>query len=107
MITLDQLNDAPPAQAALMLDGLYEHSPWIAQAALAQRPFRSPAHLKHAMARIVAEAGAINVRKISGLDGREKLQMRRRRVRKPWPPKRVRRPITPVIGWASPPSPCS
>ena len=57
MITLDQLNTAPPAQAALMLDGIYEHSPWIAQAALAQRPFRSLAHLKHGMARVVADAG--------------------------------------------------
>ena len=57
MITLDQLNAAPEAEAARLLDGLYEHSPWIAQAALAQRPFRSPAHLKHAMARIVAGAG--------------------------------------------------
>jgi N-carbamoyl-L-amino-acid hydrolase len=57
VITLDQLNTAPPAQAALMLDGVYEHSPWIAQAALAQRPFRSLAHLKHVMARVVADAG--------------------------------------------------
>ncbi len=39
------------------LDGLYEHSPWIAQAALAHRPFRSLAHLKHVMAGVVAEAG--------------------------------------------------
>ncbi len=37
-----------PAEAAALLDGLYEHSPWIAEAALAQRPFRSLAHLKHA-----------------------------------------------------------
>jgi N-carbamoyl-L-amino-acid hydrolase len=55
--TLDQLNAASAAQAAQLLDGLYEHSPWIAQAALAQRPFRSLADLKQAMARIVAEAG--------------------------------------------------
>ncbi|MDF2465938.1 MAG: hypothetical protein K0Q43_4173, partial [Ramlibacter sp.] len=26
MITLDQLNTAPPAEAARLLDGLYEHS---------------------------------------------------------------------------------
>ncbi|MDP3759010.1 MAG: 2-oxo-4-hydroxy-4-carboxy-5-ureidoimidazoline decarboxylase [Ramlibacter sp.] len=58
MITLDQLNAAPPHEAARLLDGLYEHSPWIAQAAIAHRPFRSLAHLKHAMARIVAEAGS-------------------------------------------------
>ncbi|ROZ76176.1 2-oxo-4-hydroxy-4-carboxy-5-ureidoimidazoline decarboxylase [Ramlibacter sp. WS9] len=55
--TLAQLNAASSDEAALLLDGLYEHSPWIARAALAQRPFKSPAHLKHAMARIVAEAG--------------------------------------------------
>ena len=57
-LTLEQLNAAAAAEAAPLLDGLYEHSPWIAEAALAQRPFRSLAHLKHAMARIVADAGA-------------------------------------------------
>lgn len=56
-LTLDQLNAAPQAQAAQLLDGLYEHSPWIAQAALAQRPFRSLVQLKHAMASIVRDAG--------------------------------------------------
>ena len=55
-LTLDQLNAADPATAARLLDGLYEHSPWIAQAALAQRPFRSLAHLKHAMAQVLASA---------------------------------------------------
>lgn len=56
-LTLQEINAAPLKEAAQLLDGLYEHSPWIAEAALAQRPFRSLAHLKHAMARIVAEAG--------------------------------------------------
>ena len=56
-LTLDQLNAAGEAEAAALLDGLYEHSPWIAQAALGQRPFRSLAHLKHAMARVVADSG--------------------------------------------------
>ncbi len=56
-LTLPQLNAAEPADAARLLEGLYEHSPWIAQAALAQRPFRSLAHLKHAMAGIVRDAG--------------------------------------------------
>jgi N-carbamoyl-L-amino-acid hydrolase len=56
-ITLDQLNTASQGEAARLLDGLYEHSPWIAQAALAQRPFKSLTQLKHAMARIVSEAG--------------------------------------------------
>ncbi len=56
-LTLQQLNAADEAQAARMLDGLYEHSPWIVQAALALRPFRSLAQLKHAMTRVVSEAG--------------------------------------------------
>ena len=56
-LTLDALNAAAPDEAARLLDGLYEHSPWIAQQALAQRPFTSLAQLKHAMARIVDQAG--------------------------------------------------
>ena len=55
-LTLDQLNAAPPAEAAALLDGLYEHSPWIAEQALKQRPFRSLAHLKHAMVQVLAES---------------------------------------------------
>jgi beta-ureidopropionase / N-carbamoyl-L-amino-acid hydrolase len=55
-LTLDQLNAAPAATAAQLLDGIYEHSPWIAQQAVAQRPFRSLAHLKHVLAREVADA---------------------------------------------------
>ena len=56
-LTLDQLNHASHAEAAQMLDGLYEHSPWIAERALAQRPFTSLAHLKHAMAQVLDAAG--------------------------------------------------
>ena len=56
-LTLEQLNRASQADAAQMLDGLYEHSPWIAEQALAQRPFTSLAHLKHAMCDVLAHAG--------------------------------------------------
>ncbi|OPF65531.1 2-oxo-4-hydroxy-4-carboxy-5-ureidoimidazoline decarboxylase [Hydrogenophaga sp. H7] len=56
-LTLDQLNAAPLPEARQMLDGLYEHSPWIAERALAQRPFASLAQLKHAMTRVLDEAG--------------------------------------------------
>lgn len=56
-LTLEQLNAASAAQASAWLDGLYEHSPWIAQAALAHRPFRSLPHLKHVMATTVRDAG--------------------------------------------------
>lgn len=55
-LTLEQLNAADAATATDLLDGLYEHSPWIAAQALAQRPFKSLAHIKHAMAKVLAEA---------------------------------------------------
>ena len=55
-LTLEQLNTADTASAVQLLDGLYEHSPWIAEAALAQRPFQSLAHLKHAMVQVLAQA---------------------------------------------------
>lgn len=56
-LTLEQLNAASPAEALQLLDGLYEHSPWIAEQALARRPFRSQAHLQHALAQVVRSAG--------------------------------------------------
>jgi N-carbamoyl-L-amino-acid hydrolase len=56
-LTLDQLNAAGEPEAAALLEGLYEHSPWIARQALAARPFASLAHLKHAMTRVVQDAG--------------------------------------------------
>jgi N-carbamoyl-L-amino-acid hydrolase len=57
-LTIEQLNAAGEPEAAQLLDGLYEHSPWIGEAALAHRPFRSLGHLKQVMAEIVREAGA-------------------------------------------------
>ena len=56
-LTLEQLNSASREEAARMLDGLYEHSPWIAEQALNERPFKSLAHLKHAMCKVLAHAG--------------------------------------------------
>ena len=55
--TLEQLNTSSQTEAAHMLAGLYEHSPWIAEQALAQRPFKSLAHLKHAMGEVLSRAG--------------------------------------------------
>ena len=57
-LTLQALNAASLEEASRLLDGLYEHSPWIAQAALAERPFQSLAQLKLAMARVLEAAGA-------------------------------------------------
>ena len=56
-LTLNQLNQARTEEAIQMLDGLYEHSPWIAERALAQRPFLSLAHLKYAMTQVLDAAG--------------------------------------------------
>ena len=56
-ITLKQLNQATLPEAVQMLDGLYEHSPWIAEQAMAKRPFASLAALKHAMVQVLAAAG--------------------------------------------------
>ncbi len=56
-ITLEKLNSASREDAAQMLDGLYEHSPWIAEQALNERPFKSIAHLKHVMCEVLAHAG--------------------------------------------------
>lgn len=56
-LTLEQLNAADTATAVQLLDGLYEHSPWIAEAAMTQRPFKSLAHLKYAMVQVLEKAG--------------------------------------------------
>ena len=56
-LTLDHLNGVSLDEACALLDGLYEHSPWIARAALLQRPFVSLAKLKHVMTEIVSTGG--------------------------------------------------
>ncbi|MBN8750492.1 MAG: 2-oxo-4-hydroxy-4-carboxy-5-ureidoimidazoline decarboxylase [Variovorax sp.] len=57
-ITIEQLNAASASEAVALLDGTYEHSPWVAEKAIATRPFRSLQHLKHAMAQAVSTAPA-------------------------------------------------
>ena len=56
-LTLAQLNGVSPTHALEGLDGLYEHSPWIAEQALAERPFKSLAHLKLALVNVVRKGG--------------------------------------------------
>ncbi len=56
-LTLTQLNAASLQDATQWLAGLYEHSPWIPQAALAKRPFTSLAQLKSAMVGVLNAAG--------------------------------------------------
>ncbi len=55
-LTLDRLNNATHAQALQLLDGLYEHSPWVAAQALAARPFKSLTDLKYKLARALHNA---------------------------------------------------
>ena len=57
MITLDQINAVNQTEFTKLLDGTYEHSPWIAEQAWAQRPFNSLAHLKLALVNVVRASG--------------------------------------------------
>jgi beta-ureidopropionase / N-carbamoyl-L-amino-acid hydrolase len=56
MLTLDDLNAADQAQFTALLDGVYEHSPWIAAGAWQARPFTSLAQLKHALVAVLRAA---------------------------------------------------
>jgi len=56
-LTLARLNAATEDAFVALLEGTYEHSPWIARAAAARRPFASLAALKLALAQAVREAG--------------------------------------------------
>ena len=56
-LSLEQLNGATQSEFALLLDGTYEHSPWIAEQAWAKRPFASLAQLKYALVCVLQDAG--------------------------------------------------
>ncbi len=55
-LTLPELNTASAEQFVALLTGTYEHSPWIARRAAAQRPFASLVQLKLALAGVVRQA---------------------------------------------------
>ncbi len=55
-LTLDALNAATAQNFVALLDGTYEHSPWIAERAASQRPFASLVQLKGALAQVVRES---------------------------------------------------
>ncbi len=57
MLSLAQLNAAPQPEFTALLDGTYEHSPWMAERAWQHRPFKSLAALKHAFVLALREAG--------------------------------------------------
>ncbi|QHJ01470.1 2-oxo-4-hydroxy-4-carboxy-5-ureidoimidazoline decarboxylase [Xylophilus rhododendri] len=57
MLTLEQINAATPAEAAILLDGLYEHSPWIVERTVARAaPFASLVQFKHALTQTVSSS---------------------------------------------------
>jgi beta-ureidopropionase / N-carbamoyl-L-amino-acid hydrolase len=56
-LTLAALNASSPTEFTAALDGVYEHSPWIAEQAWAKRPFASLAQLKHALVTVLRDAG--------------------------------------------------
>ena len=56
-LSLEQLNAADAAAFTAALEGTYEHSPWIADTAWAQRPFATLAQLKLALVQVVRDAG--------------------------------------------------
>jgi N-carbamoyl-L-amino-acid hydrolase len=56
-LTLTQINTLPAADAQALLDGVYEHSPWIVAEALAVRPFATLAAFKRALVEVVHNVG--------------------------------------------------
>ncbi len=57
MTTLSRLNTLDAAGFTAALNGIYEHSPWIAEQAASRRPFVSLAALKLALQDVVDHAG--------------------------------------------------
>ncbi|CAN5261505.1 hypothetical protein BH11PSE11_BH11PSE11_16120 [soil metagenome] len=54
--TLDRLNQCDAIEFASALQGVYEHSPWIAERAATLRPFHTLASLKLALQKVVADS---------------------------------------------------
>jgi len=57
LYTITQLNAMPEAEFVQVLGGIYEHSPWFAEAAAKQRPFANVAELAAALRGAVDAAG--------------------------------------------------
>jgi 2-oxo-4-hydroxy-4-carboxy-5-ureidoimidazoline decarboxylase len=55
--TLEQLNTLPADTFVTVLSGIFEHSPWVAEAAASQRPFASVGALHTTMSGAVEAAG--------------------------------------------------
>ena len=57
MVDLAELNAMPAERFAAVLGDIFEHSPWVAERAAADRPFADTAALHGAMCAVVARAG--------------------------------------------------
>jgi 2-oxo-4-hydroxy-4-carboxy-5-ureidoimidazoline decarboxylase len=55
--TLEQLNHASADAFVAALSGIFEHSPWVAEAAAQQRPYASIDALHHTMSKAVETSG--------------------------------------------------
>ena len=56
MIRLQDVNTLSPQQFVEAFGGIYEHSPWVAEAAAKQRPFASMQQMKQAFSQAVQQA---------------------------------------------------
>lgn len=56
MMRLQDVNTLSPQQFVETFGGIYEHSPWVAEAAAKQRPFASMQQMKQAFSQAVQQA---------------------------------------------------
>lgn len=56
-ITMNELNGLAPQDFVRVLGSIFEHSPWVAEGVVQQRPFTDIAALHLAMAQCIEEAG--------------------------------------------------
>ena len=56
MISLSTLNEMPDDTFVATLKDIFEHSPWVAEGAVGQRPFKSVRSLHSAMVNVVGDA---------------------------------------------------
>ncbi|KWF28173.1 OHCU decarboxylase [Burkholderia diffusa] len=57
--TLEQLNTMTPSAFVAALSGIFEHSPWVAEAAAGRRPFASIDALHETMSHAVETSGEV------------------------------------------------
>jgi len=58
LIAISRVNEMPDEEFVELLGGVYEHSPWVAEAVLRQRPFADCNALQRAMKSVVDSSGS-------------------------------------------------